>query len=144
MIIIVCGGRHFSDGAFLFDTLDELHAKTPIALVVEGGQRTYPRRGGRVAGPVGGADFFAHEWAMARHVDVKTVFASWRDLSHPDARLKRDGRGKLYDANAGPRRNLKMLEFRPDAVVAFEGGHGTGDMITKARAAGVRVIEACQ
>lgn len=43
---------------------------------------------------------------------------------------------------AGPIRNQRMLdEFKPDAVVAFPGGRGTADMVRRARAADVRVIE---
>lgn len=34
-----------------------------------------------------------------------------------------------------------MLEFgRPDLVVAFPGGRGTEDMVTKAERAGIRVL----
>ena len=51
-------------------------------------------------------------------------------------------KGKSYDANAGPRRNARMLaEGKPDLVVAFPGGRGTADMVSKARAAKVEVME---
>lgn len=44
---------------------------------------------------------------------------------------------------AGPLRNARMLaEGRPDAVIAFPGGKGTADMVRKARAAGLPVVEA--
>jgi hypothetical protein len=33
-------------------------------------------------------------------------------------------------------------EFRPDVVLAFPGGRGTADMVHRAIAAGVRVVEA--
>ena len=43
---------------------------------------------------------------------------------------------------AGPIRNAEMLaDFKPDTVIAFPGGRGTADMVRKAKAAGVRVIE---
>ena len=43
---------------------------------------------------------------------------------------------------AGPERNARMLaEGRPDLVVAFPGGTGTADMVRRAKAAGVRVVE---
>lgn len=43
---------------------------------------------------------------------------------------------------AGPIRNSLMLtEANPSLVIAFPGGKGTADMISKARAAGVKVIE---
>jgi hypothetical protein len=34
-----------------------------------------------------------------------------------------------------------MIEWRPDLLVAFAGGKGTADMVRRARAAGVEVIE---
>lgn len=47
-----------------------------------------------------------------------------------------------YGASAGPIRNGQMLrEVEPDVVMAFPGGRGTEDMISKARQAGVKVIE---
>ena len=49
---------------------------------------------------------------------------------------------KKYDDAAGPIRNQRMLdEGKPDRVIAFPGGHGTANMIRKARAAGVPVDE---
>jgi predicted Rossmann-fold nucleotide-binding protein len=35
-----------------------------------------------------------------------------------------------------------LAEGRPDAVIAFPGGKGTADMVRKARAAGLPVVEA--
>jgi hypothetical protein len=47
-----------------------------------------------------------------------------------------------YGEAAGPIRNAWMLEFgKPDLVVAFPGGRGTADMISKARKAGIEVCE---
>jgi hypothetical protein len=138
MIAIVCGGRHFLDGAYLFAKMDELHAIHHFTMVVEGGQRK------RIKGyptPVGGADFWAHEWAVLRGVLVKTEYARWNDLSQPDARIMRNSRGEPYDANAGPRRNGLMIEkYAPQACVVFPGGVGSRDMRDKARAAGLLVI----
>jgi hypothetical protein len=34
-----------------------------------------------------------------------------------------------------------LKEFGPDVVVAFPGGRGTGDMVQRAKAHGVKVIE---
>lgn len=48
-----------------------------------------------------------------------------------------------YGKAAGPMRNQKMLdEYKPDLVVALPGGRGTADMVSRARVAGVEVIEA--
>lgn len=139
MIVVVTGGRHFTDGTFLFEQMDRLHAEYGFTLIVEGGQRTYRRREGK---PIGGADFFAHEWAVLRGVEVRTEYAKWKDLSHPDARILKNRRGELYDANAGSRRNQVMLDkYLPERVIAFPGGSGTADMCARARAVGVEVIE---
>jgi predicted Rossmann-fold nucleotide-binding protein len=34
-----------------------------------------------------------------------------------------------------------MMEWKPDLVVAFPGGSGTADMVSRARGAGIEVIE---
>lgn len=138
--MIVCGGRHYSDGAFLFDEMDRLHAEKPITLVVEGGQRQYAK-GSRT--PVGGADFFAHDWATSRGIETVAVYAHWKDLSHPEAVIKTNTRGEKYDARAGEWRNIKMFEtYRPERVIAFSpSGPGTANMVAIARAGGVEPIE---
>ena len=138
MIVIVCGGRHFTDGEFVFAELDKIHAARPISLVVEGGQRTF----GKNKRPIGGADFHASEWAVLRGIETKRENARWRYLEHPAARIKKDKSGRPYDANAGFRRNgLMIAKYHPEAIIAFDGGVGTGDMVTRALGAGVEVIE---
>jgi len=43
---------------------------------------------------------------------------------------------------AGPIRNQQMLdEGKPNLVVAFPGGRGTADIVRRARAAGIEVVE---
>lgn len=47
-----------------------------------------------------------------------------------------------YGRAAGPFRNRRMLEEgKPDFVVAFPGGRGTANMVSQAKAAGVKVVE---
>jgi ABC-type Fe3+-hydroxamate transport system substrate-binding protein len=47
-----------------------------------------------------------------------------------------------YGKSAGPKRNMEMiLSAKPDLVVAFPGSKGTADMISKAKAAGIEVLE---
>ena len=82
------------------------------SVVIEGGAR--------------GADFLAADWARANlGVDALITFrADW----------ERNGKA------AGPIRNQKMLdEGKPDLVVAFPGGRGTADMISRAIRAGIAV-----
>lgn len=113
MRVLVCGGRSFNDRATVERVLGQIHAETPIAVVIEGG--------------ASGADRLAFAWASAgNRCGTETYAADW----------EADGRA------AGPQHNARMLhDGRPDLVVAFPGGRGTADMVAKARRAGVRVVE---
>lgn len=110
--VLVCGGRKFDDAMTLGSWLGGIHKKAGISLLIQGGAP--------------GADYMAARFAEWAGIPVSTFKADW-------------SLGK----RAGPMRNAKMLrEAKPDLVVAFEGGAGTADMVEKAKAAGVRVIEA--
>jgi hypothetical protein len=119
MRVLVCGGRNFSDRDLLLRTLDALDETDDptadagrVSCVIEGG--------------AGGADRLARAWAECEGKAAVTYLAEW------------DKHGKA----AGPIRNQRMLdEGRPDLVVAFPGGRGTADMVRRARAAGVPVME---
>lgn len=89
---------------------------------------TYPI-GALIQGGAAGADRLAKLWAMKHNVPLSEFKADW---------LKN---GKA----AGPIRNQRMLdEGKPDLVIAFPGGRGTADMVRRAKAAGIRVIEVQQ
>lgn len=112
MRVLVCGGRYFADVALLNRTLDELHAETPIAVLIHG--------------KASGADTLAGQWARRRIVPTREFPAQWRK----------------YGQRAGPIRNQQMLEEgKPDLVVAFKGGEGTSNMVMQARKARVTVME---
>ena len=92
--------------------VDEVLSEIQPTVIIEGGAR--------------GADFLAANWARSNlSADALVTFtADW------------DAHGKA----AGPIRNQKMLvEGKPDLVVAFPGGKGTADMISRAIRAGVPV-----
>lgn len=111
-VVLVCGGRNFADQRWVFRTLDALHKERRITKIVHGGAR--------------GADTYAHTWAATRRVPVIRCLANW----------------ELHRRAAGPIRNSEMLrDHSPDLVVAFPGGDGTADMIKKARAKGIEVLE---
>lgn len=121
MKILVCGGRDFNKRKMLFSALDELHAKTPITIVVHGGQR--------------GADILAGEWAVAHSVEERAY-----PVNH-----EIDGPWP----GAGPRRNLRMfraerhgrgLDLGLELVVAFPGGRGTEGMCAIAEGNGITVL----
>lgn len=112
MIVLVCGGRTYSNGKAVVRTLSGIHREQPITKVIQGGAT--------------GADSFAKGWALIMGIDEVEYKADWN----------RHGKA------AGPIRNQRMLdEGKPDLVVAFPGGAGTADMVRRAKAAGVRVVE---
>lgn len=111
MRVLVCGGRDFQDKS-LYAVLDKLHRESSIGVIIEGAAR--------------GADRMAGYWARKNKIDNLKFHADWQRLG----------------IAAGPRRNQQMIEQgRPDLVVAFPGGVGTADMVRRARAAKIEVIE---
>lgn len=114
MRVLVCGGRYGCES--VESELSALHADIPFSLLIHGGAT--------------GVDSQAGCWAYANQVPIKVYRAAWR---------KPDG---TRDRSAGPRRNARMLhEEQPDLVVAFPGGKGTADMVRRAKAADVPVME---
>lgn len=141
MRVLVTGGRNYADCVLVWSTLQDLceiaAMRGETFTVIEGGCPT-------------GADYLAREWSY-RHgsrshritaVELIDEPADWTDLSHKDARIKTRRDGSKYDANAGPRRNQKMIDVhKPDCCVAFPGGSGTADCIRRANKAGIEVIK---
>lgn len=108
--VLVCGGRDYADFARVKVVLDQIHARRPITLLINGDAR--------------GADKLAQVWAKMAQVCRFDVPAEW----------------DLYGKAAGPQRNTRMFEAKPDLVIAFPGGSGTRDMAGKAEAVGVRIF----
>ena len=112
MRVLVCGGRSFDDYVLLNEVLARLDGgEYVIDMIIHGGAM--------------GADFLAGCWAREHGREEVVCPANWEHL------------GK----RAGIVRNNTMLKLRPDLVVAFPGGKGTGSMVTLAKAAGVKVYE---
>ena len=113
MKVLVCGGRDYADAQRVAMTLVGVDAGAePITAVISG------------CAP--GADTLGERWAIDRGIDVERYPADWA----------KHGRA------AGSIRNQQMLdEGKPDLVVAFPGGRGTADMVRRAKAAGVAVVE---
>ena len=110
--VLVCGGRDLRDRQLIGGELEQLDIRRgPISVLIHGCAT--------------GADSTAEAWARSRNVKTAGFRADW-------------SQGKA----GGPIRNSRMLaEGKPDLVIAFPGGSGTADMVRKARAAGVEVIE---
>ena len=76
------------------------------------------------ASDASGADQLAGQWAKSRGISVKAYPADWKNL------------GRI----AGPIRNKKMLDEKPDLLVAFPGGKGTANMVFYAKKSGCVVV----
>ena len=99
MKVLVCGGREYNDYEYLSKTLNAIHSKYPITILIQGGAK--------------GADLLAAKWAYENNIHVAEVKALWST------------RGK----SAGHARNAAMLLLEPEVVVAFNGGVGTEMMV---------------
>ncbi len=66
-----------------------------------------------------GADAIASMYATEKSIPEIVFPADWT----------------THGKSAGPRRNQQMIDFNPDIVVAFPGGKGTKDLLTKAEKA---------
>lgn len=112
MRVLVCGGRTFNNRDFVYSTLDTLHKKERITIIIQGGAT--------------GADTLAKLWAITRKIPYIEFSANW----------------KAYGLSAGNIRNALMLtDGLPDKVVAFHGGSGTDNMVKLARANGTTVLD---
>jgi YspA, cpYpsA-related SLOG family len=109
-LVLVCGGRDFTDNKAVFDFLDALHAERRITHIIHGDAR--------------GADTIADAWALSRGVQPVRCPALW----------------KYNGPKAGPLRNEMMARLEPDVVVAFPGGVGTAHMCQVADEWGYKVI----
>jgi len=111
--MLVCGGRDYADKDTVFLELDAILADNVIDCVMQGAAT--------------GADHLARLWCLSREVDCLNFKADW----------DRDKKA------AGPIRNQRMIdEGKPNLVVAFPGGRGTTDMVSRAKKARIQVIQA--
>ncbi len=108
-ITLVCGGRDFHDMTTLRMVLDEVSPEK----IVHGAAK--------------GADSMAGRYARERGITCREFPVTWR-------------RNGVYNPRAAFDRNQQMLdEGQPDLVVAFPGGGGTRDMVSRARKDGFTV-----
>jgi len=114
MRLLVCGDRKWERREYLFGVLDGIHASQEVSAVIEGEAH--------------GADRLAAEWGRGRDILVLPFPADWAQ----------------HGRAAGIIRNNAMLKWgHPELVVAFHPdithSKGTGDMVARARKAGVDV-----
>lgn len=107
MRLLVSGGRDFDDVDFIVKNLNRLHKARSITELIHGTAR--------------GVDTLCGYWAEEMGIKVTPVPAKWRDEFGN------------YNKRAGHERNQRMLdEQHPDALMAFPGGTGTADMVSRA------------
>ena len=112
MKVLVCGGRDYNNYNRLCEYLDFLDDEIVVSEIIQGGAK--------------GADNLAKRWADSKGIPTQTFNADWQ----------RHGNG------AGPIRNQEMLDVaKPDIVIAFKGGTGTADMVTRSKFEGLEVRE---
>lgn len=121
MRAIICGGRDFDDEIWMWKRLETIHAAHPITEVIEGGNRGVTRDDGW---KTLGADQIAMLWALSHAIPVLTVHARWVDEGPA----------------AGPIRNRRMADLKPDVVIYAPGGRGTDSMRAIAKEKGIRCI----
>lgn len=113
-VIIVCGGRHYSDAKTVYRVLDHIvESQAPDRTII-------------VQGGATGADTLAARYAAERGLHCAEVPARWA----------------THGASAGPLRNAAMLALNPTMVVAFPGGRGTANMCKQAEASNIPVLTA--
>lgn len=129
-VLASTGGRDFEDGRFVYDQLVKLLNQHDIELIKVGDAR--------------GWDTLMKISAIGLGINVQVYKADWTNLRYPDRRIKIASDGRMYDAQAGHRRNGLILDHgrRPDALLAGPGGAGTRDMTKQAIERGIQVIYA--
>ncbi|WP_160051218.1 DUF2493 domain-containing protein [Nocardiopsis sp. FR26] len=111
--VIVTGGRDYTDQNTVARTLQSLY----LAPLSPGNPPTL------VHGGAPGADRLAAKYAHAHYWPVHEFPANWR----------------RHGPAAGPIRNQQMADAGADLCIAFPGGRGTADMVSRAKAAGIPV-----
>lgn len=93
-----------------------------------------------VSGQARGVDTVGEVWAKSNGIPIKTFKPNWDDITADGAVVKTNKYGKKYNAMAGFQRNQEMADYA-DALIAIwkAKSSGTGDMIERARKAGLKV-----
>lgn len=121
MKVLVCGGRDFDDWDTLYAELSDLFYNR---------MRDLSKPFVVISGDAKGADWLARAWAKYMSIEYPVEYrgfpADW----------------KTHGKSAGAIRNQSMIdEGSPDFVLAFPGGRGTADMVSRAKKTGIPVKE---
>jgi hypothetical protein len=114
--LLVTGGRDFMDDAYVYRWLEIFRQHYDFRVLIHGGAR--------------GVDAHADWLARAHGIQPVRCDALWDFFK---------SRG-MWRA-AGHVRNARMLDLRPNLVLAFPGGDGTDNMLRQARDAEVPCVD---
>lgn len=133
-VVIVTGGRDYTDNGELWAALDSLKCWTAQDCL-EIWQGECPS----------GADHMARQWCRKTFTPYRSFPAKWDDINRPGAVVRTRKNGGKYDAAAGPARNKLMVQTAVDGgysvtMLATRGGDGTRNAIQCAFDAGVEII----
>jgi predicted Rossmann fold nucleotide-binding protein DprA/Smf involved in DNA uptake len=123
MKVGVIGSRIFDN----YEKMKEVLSLYNITEIISGGAR--------------GADKLAETYAKENNIPITIFNANWKDISHPNARIKYNAWGEKFDANAGLRRN-KVIVNNSDIIIAFwdNVSKGTKDSVTYANKVNKEVV----
>ena len=112
LTVLACGGRTYNNKEKIYEVLSSIHKETQMSVLIHGAAK--------------GADTLAGCWARENNIKEKQCPALWN--THGKA--------------AGSIRNQQMLDSNTvELVVAFPGGKGTSDMVSRAKKSGIEVKE---
>lgn len=108
-VLLITGGRDFTDAAYVGRILSVVHRRCAFTAIRQGTAR--------------GADQLAAEWGWDHGIAVQSYPAEW----------------EKWGKRAGFIRNQEMIDggVRPWACIAFPGGRGTADMVSRVQRAGI-------
>lgn len=121
--ILVAGSRGYTDYEHFKSVLEEVilhdYPKDSIIFIT----------GAAKSGP----DDMIIRWCRENGYAWTEFPADWDDISVPGSFVKRNSRGKLYNAAAGHQRNRQMAEHMTRALIFWDGvSPGTRNMIAEA------------
>ncbi len=112
MRLLVAGGRHLDDVTPIRRALDLVHARGPISVLIHGGS--------------GFLGIASEDWAREQKLHVVRYPANWREF------------GKRAESI---RNEFMLTDSRPDMILALPGGNDTRDLVARALAARLPVVD---
>lgn len=110
-IVVVTGGRAFTDEAFINRSLNDFHERVGIKAMFQGGAT--------------GVDSICSSWAWERGIPMFECRANW----------------KKFPKSAGPIRNHWMKLFSGAShLLAFPGKRGTAHMVAACEKHGMTIV----